>query len=445
MIVVCLVPRVIGLAINREANDDHLPVVQLWLEKGHFPGYRDCWECFQPPLYYSLIYVPARLAGTHDRETLLRIAHAWNFVFCAVILVLLSLQISRFAIPTRRQYLLFMFVGLNPKLIAINIQATNDTLVIMLGMIVLLFLMECFDSFSWTTLAIIWLGALLAATAKGNGLVILAGVMGYACLCVAMQRGVPRWDRAVTLILFVISLPSAAALLGGYWSRYEQSGDPFVINQQKAKPPPLFTFDNYQGKRMGVRSIADCFLTFRLLDLIRNPSLKGERETYREHRTSFWTQLYGQALHAQFEHWPRSWVTDRKEVGWLARCLYILGLVPIGLLIHGYWLQAGLCRTWLRRGNFQEALKASIPLAFAAAFLVFLAKYVIDYRDFSTMKFVFILPALPALVSLLGIAIGELGQSTHAKACLVVLAALCMGSVINVSFLLITLFQNTFT
>jgi hypothetical protein len=52
--------------------------------------------------------------------------------------------------------------------------------------------------------------------------------------------------------------------------------------------------------------VADGFLTFRLLNLLREPYITYPPAAYPVHRTSFWSQIYGRAHFVHFDAWPPS-------------------------------------------------------------------------------------------------------------------------------------------
>src|SRR6266700_2411731 len=57
--------RTLLFLTNRDAYDDHITVIQRMLV-GLPVGRRDCWECFQPKLYYSIIVFIEKLFPIHS-------------------------------------------------------------------------------------------------------------------------------------------------------------------------------------------------------------------------------------------------------------------------------------------------------------------------------------------------------------------------------------------
>ena len=105
---------------------------------------------------------------------------------------------------------------------------------------------------------------------------------------------------------------------------------------------PLYVWEKTSVGRPGVQSIVDGYLTFRILDLVRDPQITNGAKIEQEHRTSVWTQLYARANFAQFEQHPKSWLTKDPNVMAIAKCSFVLGLLPLLFLL------AGLARGSLR-------------------------------------------------------------------------------------------------
>ena len=329
LILICMTPRVIGLALNTEANDDHIEVVERWIATDSYPSADHCWECFQPPIYYSIVYGAAALVGAEDRPELINVAHSLNGLLSLLILSLLYRQIVGFSLSDDWKILLFLFFGLNPKLVAINIQATNDTLVITLGMVSYHLLQQFCRTLSKPTAALLWFSLLAAGMTKGNGLVLVVVCSVIATVSIVARRNLRTAEKIAGCYLFLVLLPVSVGYAGGYVARYEQFADPFRINQEKAPPPNFAYYDGYVGKRMGIRSIVDGYLTFRFLDLLKHPHLGASDSKYEEHRTSFWTLLYAQAFHCQYEQYPPSWRSTSPFAEIVARALYLLSLIHI--------------------------------------------------------------------------------------------------------------------
>lgn len=385
--------------VNSEANDSHVEVVQRILATGSLPIKTDCWECFQPKLYHASL---ALLFVTLDLSEWRSQVLAAN-LFNAGVGVLVLLVCWRLLAPSRADapwlaWLAFALLALNPKLIAISSQATNDIVVVLFSVLALAAALRFLNEDRAGDLA--WAAAwvVLAVSAKSNGWVIFLALVG-ALLVRAVVDAPARRRTLVAALLVAIAVPAAAALnpLNQLRLNLQRFGSPVALNIRRAPPPQLFA--SSYVPRAGVLSVADGFLTFKLRSLLAHPRIENGMAPVPAHRTSLWTQLYGRAHSLHFDNWPPTWGTQGEAHFPRLRALFLLALVPTALLVAGAMTQVGAClrgllardAAGLARQNF-----ALLPLAFFGC-LAAIACYAYLYREYSVMKAIFLLPALPAL------------------------------------------------
>jgi hypothetical protein len=190
----------------------------------------------------------------------------------------------------------------------------------------------------------------------------------------------------------IVSLPVLVASVGGYYEKYQNFGNPFIINQNKAAKPAWFNDNTGFMGRKGVSTISETFLSFNMLSLVKEPYNVNQGQVYPMHRESFWTQLYGQFSNALFERHPGSWISIHPDMLNIARINYIL-LLPLFLFFIYSFTKATLfgIKELFRTNKLSSDLLHSL---FILTLLVFTIKYSYDYRDFSNMKVIFIFPAL---------------------------------------------------
>src|SRR5262249_47396313 len=129
-----------------------------------------------------------------------------------------------------------------------------------------------------------------------------------------------------------------------YLDTARRAGSPFAINRPPV-PWPHF-FEETQAGRPGITSIVHSYLTFRIVDLVLNPTNDLRMQPRHAHRTSLWSQLYGRAHFAHFPAAPQSWKQVHSPfINGVGRAIMILALVPTTLMVLG-----GLCRlaAWWR-------------------------------------------------------------------------------------------------
>ena len=377
--------------VNTEANDPHLPVIAIMAFEHRVPTKGDAWEGFQPKLYHATVAVVWRAMSTRDPIVLARAA---QLVSCAAgiltLLVLLRFLRDRSppgTWPGAGSAATFAFAALNPGLLGISAQATNDAFVVLFASLTLLFGVRYFATWRRGDFVAMALAAVAAGISKGNGLVVGMAVLATFAIVAARPpraAGAPR--RTAVLAhggLFLVTVVPAIAFVGPYASLYRTFGSPFVTNWHLSPAPHLYR--ETLTERPGLTSIAHGLLTFRLANLVRYPTSTWNPSEYPRHRTSLWSRVYAQAHSYRFEAWPPSWASPSRTVRNLTRLLFLLGIVPVAIMGCGV-------RETIRA---RERSPATVLLALTVlGYLAFVALYSIRLRDYSSMKLIFILPAL---------------------------------------------------
>lgn len=431
---VCLVPRVILTSINKTANDDHIAPILLWNEKGAYPATKDCWECFQPPLYYGAVKLAAQITGSTTEDEL-RVLFQWmNFVFGLGCLLLIFLFQFRSSLSFKWNLSLALFWGLNPKLIAISIQATNDIPLIALGLGFMLLLLKWIENKSNVLFAFILLYVLFASILKGNGLVLFL-VLAIVLLFLFIARQISFAAFSLKTVLLLALIP-AIAFLGGYYGKYKNYGNPFLTNLPVAPAPNFFVPDTAQGFRKGVTTVWDSFFSFKIKSLVEEPyNVNDLSDNYPAHRTSFFTQLYGQFSNASFERAPPSWsVKDETALNFM-KANYLLQLPLLLLFLLGIFAVSK--QVVLDRGQ-----QDFIHLAMFFIYLAFVARYAYNIRDFANMKLIFLFPALLSMVYFLWKGAAQLKSGLLNTTALILINASTLLCAINLYYFTIRLFAN---
>lgn len=394
IVILAVAARFILFLINSESNDDHVTPILLWMENGIYPQVHDCFECFQPPLFYGLVKETAELSNLTEFDEIRRIFQIINLALSFIILWLIIDFHNKLKVDSKYKVALIGFWALNPKLIAIGSQATNDTIIIVLGMLFGLLLFN-YLTIKRTTfgLVLVSLVAFTAALSKGTGLVFV--VILVLALVYSLFQKQTRKTQIISLIV-IIGLPIIVGSTGGYYQKYQKFGDPFIINQNKAPKPNWITPDTLFNGRKGVTTITESFLSFKLESLIKQPYNINSGNNYPDHRKSFWTQLYGQYSNALFERHPWSWISSHPDMLNIARLNYITSLPLFILFIYLFFI------TFLKGVKiliFERLLNLEILHSlFLLAMVSFTIKYSYDYRDFSNMKIIFIYPSLLSMI-----------------------------------------------
>ena len=396
--------RVVLATVNLQANDNHVEVISVIADERRIPDKAEFWEAFQPKLYHVTVATLWRLLNISSPLNRIRLA---QLVSCtagiATLWIALVFLRSAAHVSEKVCCLSFALIALNPGLIGINAQATNDSFVIFFVSLTLLFGYRFFASlrskdFGWMTLS-----AILAGISKGNGLVVFLAILGV--FAVALFRGptdtrLTRHRLGLYGAIFLVAYLAVVPLLGSYWELYRRYGSPFVTPILPAPFPKLF--EKSFVYKPGVTSIADSFLTFRFFDLLRNPVSTNDTAQYPLHRTSLWSQLYGRAHFAHFDSWPPSWELPRNGGQWftslvwtLGRLIFLGALLPTILLVMAVGKRLIAALRWLSGANLPQ-LQLQDWLVDLAVFgyLAFIVVYSLRLRDFAAMKAIFIFPGL---------------------------------------------------
>lgn len=394
--------------VNREANDDHLSVIRIIAFKHHLPRLREAWEGFQPKLYHVSVATLWNLSPWDSPTVRVLIA---QLVSCAAgiatLLVVRQALIRRGVSPPIR-LLAFAFVALNPALIGLNAQATNDSFVIMFCTLALDRGLEFFRSGGRRDFIVMTVSVVLAALSKGNALVVFVAI-AVTLVHAIVRGGIPGVSRRQVMILsaiFVGVFLVFTIAFGSYRSNWEDTGNPFSVNGDPAPLPHLI--ERTYVYRPGTTSIVDTYLTFRLVDMFEQPFITNGRDVYPLHRTSLWSQLYGRTHLVHFAQHPPSWKNTGQVVLILSRMILALALVPTAMLLMGILrASAQVTMSALRRSPPRETLDQELLALTAVGFIAFIVLYTLRYRDFSTMKAEFLFPGLLAYVLFFAAEIGR--------------------------------------
>ena len=390
--------------VNRQANDDHTRVVELILQTNKLPITSACGECFQPKLYHftaAMIVESLGLANTSRSNLILAIQFV-NFLAGLVTLVIVWIFIYKLPFKNELLKLLaFALAALNPALIGINAQATNDTFAILFSTLALYFAYIFCQKPKIGTFLLILLFTLLGIASKSNAWVTAISIL-LVLLTQIYFRKTSLKKAVIFSTAFLILVPTLTILnpLNQYIVNYRIYGTPVTT---RSRPPLPYLFRYTPGCepknkdcRPGILSVKSGFFTFRYISLLENPRNEGVSEGYPAFQTSFWTFMYAGAHSIHFLNYPDTWTTSGTQGFAISRGIFILALLPTILILVGLAIEVLL----LLKGSFRRdstSIQSTSHGLFAWTFvgyLLFVALYTYIWRDFSFMKAIFAFPAL---------------------------------------------------
>ena len=385
---------------NRESNDPHIAVIRLIVRSGTLPTRDDCSQCYHPKLFHYASAAALRVAGMLEapKDEQIRFVQLINALAgTATVVVAWSFLSGLDSGSPAWKAAAFGLFALNPKLIGINGQVTNDTFVILFSSLTLYLAARFLRGQS---LAATIVCAVLSISAKSNGIVTALAVL--LALVVKWSVDARRRESLLYAAVFTVGVCGISVLnpLNQYAENMRQYASPVVSNADR--PPAAELWIKSYTPYAGVLSISDAMLTFRFSSLLETPRNRRADLDYPAHRNSFWAQIYAQSQSVHFDAWPMSWRPSRVPVNNITRAIFWLALVPSALLAGGILTGAvRLVRDLLRRnGERTASLHYGLFLFAALGFTAAAALYSMEMRRYTAMKAIYLYPALLAFVPL---------------------------------------------
>jgi hypothetical protein len=385
------------IVLNREANDPHEAVANLIIQTGKLPQKDDCWECFQPKLYHLVFAKILQITGLEDNPAYQQNVAGQTINFFAGLLTLAVVYIfikGFFDFDEKVKILAFSLIALNPNLIGINSQATNDSLVILFSTLAIFFFFNFLKEEKIIALVSCSFFIILAVSTKTNAWVTFIAI--EITLIIRMIFNQQRTKNASIAFgfLFIIIIISSLNPLNQYIPNFQKYGKPIVLNINR-DPFPHFSGE-YSADASGIWYIGDGFFTFKFVDLIKHPRLDPGTTVYLPHQTSFWSILFGRAHTIHFDNAPPAWSTTGETIFPLLRILYILAIVPTMLLLIGfgrdfYKIIKG-CIT--RNITIIRNVYFGLFVLIFVGYLSFQILFSLQYRSVTVIKAIFMFPAL---------------------------------------------------
>ncbi|HEX5003273.1 MAG TPA: phospholipid carrier-dependent glycosyltransferase [Bacteroidia bacterium] len=429
--------RLMLCLLNREANDNHMEAIALIADNKSIPESWECAECFQPKAFYLLsagILIGANITDPTARIITIQLL---NLVFSFFILLFVWKYLRSKSFSDGITLLIFSMVALNPSLAGINAQITNDTIVILMGTGAIYYLDKFIQSGNRKDGWLLGLFVLLSPVVKGSGIVLVACVFFVLAVRAFLGTAEKRKPLIKAGCWLAVTLLVVVPFAGGYYSSYVKYGTPFSTGIGPKANVKQETQKEVFHWRPGYRSLREGFLTFRLAGMLQQPYINNDTYTYPLHRTSLWSQLYGRTFFMHFDQHPPSWQNRSPVLLNAGRLALVLGLIPALLLFVGVVLSVTTLWTTYSFRLKQYIQKAEWHhLVFIAAYIAFIMLYARSYPDFSTMKSIFIFPAIPAFCYAMARGMSAVRSASVTKLISAAIIVLLLVHVYDISFLI---------
>ncbi len=429
--------------VNSEANDNHFEVIQRILN--HLTVNKaDCWECYHPKLFYYSVVEFLRFFSISNPRSQIIAGQMINCFLGIATLIVVWFFVKDVTKKRTLRLLTFSLFALNPVLIGINAQLTNDTLIILLATCAILVFWKYLKTNNLLIGLLAIFFAALASLAKASGIVLMTSF--FVVITLRLFRFKPFSINKKNLVLFLLIPICFIAILfiGPYYQTYKTEGDFFSSNWKKS--PPLQFIKQAKTDRPGATSIVDAFFTFRIIDLIKTPYIPVDPNVYPLNRTSLWSQLYGRGLFVQFDQWPSSWRNTSINVLTIGRIILLVGLVPLIIMFYGLIIQLfEIFSVIFKKGlNYFSDLTIWIFPLFLIIFLAMEVFLSASYRDFASMKAIYVFPALVCLVQsfICGYEKMNLSKKPWSRILIFLLVIMICFFIIDILVLIIQLWPN---
>jgi hypothetical protein len=391
IILVGILLRISVFIVSPPSNsyDDHLEAVaetmtSLEMDRRVVPW--DCWECYQPPLYY---WIGALVAGVSS--VFLENISAWKMVqslsvLASIVTLILTAIAIRITIPHQENlpavFVCVAVISVLPRAIYTSAMATNDAFLetsVATALVGYLIIARGTEQ-ARLGIILISIGTIAACWVKQSGLVLLVPLIGMICTSLLGLWSPPRGlNKKALLIIAIVTLFISG--MDEAW-RFNTSGIFLVSNQQYYS----YAMNQPPGSIANVS-----FFDFRFKELYESVFLDSTT------LDSFWTELFSRFW---FDYERRFFPINAHSI-LMGRIAYILGLVITPYII--FCILAGLARK-------PYNLTLLILICFTSAFLIVPILQTLRYPYFSSMKSVFIMPGFPAILCLT--ATGVVGSLT---------------------------------
>lgn len=362
--------------------DDHLEAVVNTISALEVPSRVEpwaCWECYQPPLYYWVSSLAAKISANFTDD-----AGAWKIVqslslLSSVLTLLLTYIALKLILPKNEHllaiYLCLAIISILPRAIYSSAMTTNDSFLeasVITALVGFLLIIKR-SSLSHFGLLMILIGTLSACWIKQSGLILTVPMIAliFTIQTNKWRPGIALEKRTIVFILFFVLI---IAVSDEIW-RTAKTGIFLVSNQQYydyaiSQPPGSLSnvsFFNIQGREL----FNNVFMTSETLD-------------------SFWTELLARLW---FDYERRFFPVNNTAIV-TGQFSYIIGAIVTSFLVI-------TSVNYIFRKPYDTT--KLILLFFGLAFLTVPILQTIRYPYFSSMKAAFILPGLPAVLCLMGL------------------------------------------
>ncbi len=365
--------------------DDHLEVIKIYSVDFNRPAPFQCWECYQPPLYYyagAVVYNVTESLGV-DKLTCWKMVQFIN-PFLSIILLIIVYKILRlFKMPKLSIVITLSFIIILPRDIFTSAMIGNDYMLVFFAILSLyLFLKTLFALKNgykvWLWFILLILTATLASITKQHGLLIhLLPLSIFLLLCKKSHRKKLYWSIPLLFLGALLSISEEA------W-KFNQTDEFLVSNQHY--------FDYAKNQFPGSLDKVE-FFSFRIFELYQEPFISKKTSA------SFFTELFARTFY------DYEWRFISPKIPWANTLGYIgysLGLVWVLFFVIIIFTYIRNFNNNLYKLNWYTFVAKISPILLGFLFMLVPLIQTLRYPYFSSMKAMFMLSGIILLIITLG-------------------------------------------
>lgn len=362
---------IIGLSSPpNNSYDDHLEPIANYINNETRPFPQDCWQCYQPPLYYLIASKVFRAAYklSENTYTAWKTVQFINIIFSIINLIIISLLLR--IIYFRNEVsvaVILSFLSFYPRDIYASAMISNDYLLVLLSSLSVLMFVKYVKNDNKLNFSLLCLFVFGCAMTKQHGLILVL-LIAYIIMKSIFSRTHHVFNYRNILGVFTVAL----CFLDEVW-KFIHTGILLVSNQN---------FFNYTNGQLPGDFSEVSFLSFHLTDLLHNPFI-SDNTLY-----SFYTEIFARSW---FDYEWRFISPNILLVKYLSTPLILVGMIiTIATFI-------GLIRYRTELFQLNKNYRCLIIIALCFFTVPLLQTY--RFPFFSSMKSQFFLPAI-SIISL---------------------------------------------
>jgi len=207
---------------NAYDTHGHLNYMQVISEEKRLPNNNECWQCYQPPLYYAAFAVVKNIVDRYEPSLTNRILQQGNLLLsfgCVILGVALILNLFG---NRKEAYLAALISVLWPGFVLAAPRISNDILFYFGALFCMLFAQRYWRTHKNSDVLLASIGAAIALIAKLNGFVILfAWVIIYVLNAIRFLKigSLKIWFVSVFILLLSVGFSSHRIIVDIYEGR----------------------------------------------------------------------------------------------------------------------------------------------------------------------------------------------------------------------------------